>query len=154
MKLRKIFNFISIIMLLWTIISGAYLALPAEYKELIPEFNWLTALISGGSTGVLGASILVVDSFIKKNKVDVDSKYIDLATKFLEIRSDYDNIKAKYKELETKINENTNVQNATNNALEETNRLLKIDLESKLSNPLVEEKIKELIRGEGIGKQE
>lgn len=146
--LRIIFNFISIIMLLWTIISGAYMALPAEYKALIPQFNWLTALVSGGSTGILGATMLIVDGYLRKNKADVDTKYFDLAKKFLELNE-------KYTALENKVNSNTEAQLETNELLKKTNNLISIDLESKLSNPLVEDFIKEKIRGEGVGtKQE
>lgn len=145
--MRKIFNLISFVMLLWTIISGIYLALPVEYKELIPEFNWLTALVSGGSTGVLGGSILIIDKYLKKNQADVDTKYLDLATKFLSI---YD----KYIVLENKVEASINIQNNTNELLEKTNRLISIDLQSKLSNPLVENFIKERIRGEGIGEEQ
>lgn len=147
MKLNKIFNFISFIMLLWTIISGAYLALPTEYKELIPEFNWLTALVSGGSTGILGTSIIILKDYLKKNQTSVDTKYLDLAKKFLALND-------KYEELKNQVNANTESQINTNKLLQETNRLLGIDLESKLSNPLVEEFIKEKIRGEGIGQKE
>lgn len=143
---RKLFNLISIIMLLWTIISGAYLALPQEYKDLIPQFNWLTALVSGGSTGILGTTILLVDSYMKKNKADVDTKYFDLAKKFLEINEKYSN-------LEKKVEISTAETMKSNDLIAKTNRLLEIDLESKLSNPLVENFIKEKIRGEGIGKE-
>lgn len=146
-KLRTLFNIVSIIMLLWTIISGAYLALPAEYKELIPEFNWLTALVSGGSTGVLGSTILLVDRQLKKQDTNNSNKYLDLATKFLSLND-------KYLALENKVSNNTEVQNETNDLLKKTNKLISIDLESKLSNPLVEDFIKEKMRGEGIGKEE
>ena len=146
-KLRTLFNIVSIIMLLWTIISGAYLALPAEYKNMIPEFNWLTALVSGGSTGVLGSTILLVDRQLKKQDTNNSNKYLDLATKFLSLND-------KYLALENKVSNNTEVQNETNDLLKKTNKLISIDLESKLSNPLVEDFIKEKMRGEGIGKEE
>jgi hypothetical protein len=141
MKLRKLFNFVSFILLLWTIISGVYLALPLEYKALIPEFNWLTALVSGGSTGILGTSILVVDKYMKNASIDSSNKYLDLAKQFLALNE-------KYLALENKVNTSIETQNNTNVIISETNRLLKIDLESKLSNPLIEDFIKEKIRGE------
>ena len=144
--IRTIFNFISIVMLLWTIISGAYLALPQEYKDLIPQFNWLTALISGGSTGILGSTMLIVDIFLKKNKSEVDTKYFDLAKQFITINE-------KYQALENKVEKATTETRKNNELISENNRLLKIDLESKLSNPLVEEFIKEKIRGEVSGQK-
>lgn len=144
MKLiKKIYNFISIIMLLWTIISGSYLALPQEYKDMIPQFNWLTALISGGSTGILGATMLLVNGFMKKNKNEYDTKFLDMAKNYIDLKQDY-------KELENKIALSTKEAKQTNELLEKTNRLIEIDLQSKLSNPLVENYIKEKIRGEGI----
>lgn len=145
--MRKLFNLISIVMLLWTIIAGAYLALPQEYKDLIPEFNWLTALVSGGSTGILGSTMLLVNNFMKKNQNSVDSKYMDLANRFLALNE-------KYTLLEEKVSTNTKSQVETNELLKKTNNLISIDLESKLSNPIIEDFVKEKIRGEGIGKKE
>ena len=145
--IRKLFNLISIVMLLWTILAGAYLALPQEYKDLIPEFNWLTALVSGGSTGILGSTMLIVNSFLKKNQNSVDSKYLDLANRFLALNE-------KYTQLEDKVTTNTKSQVETNELLKKTNNLISIDLESKLSNPIIEDFVKEKIRGEGIGKKE
>jgi len=145
--IRKLFNLISIVMLLWTIVAGAYLALPQEYKDLIPEFNWLTALVSGGSTGILGSTMLLVNNFMKKNQNNVDSKYLDLANRFLDLNE-------KYTQLEEKVTTNTKSQVETNELLKKTNNLISIDLESKLSNPIIEDFVKNKIRGEGIGKKE
>lgn len=145
--IRKIFNLISIVMLLWTIVAGAYLALPQEYKDLIPEFNWLTALVSGGSTGILGSTMLIMNAYLKKNQNNVDSKYLDLANRFLALNE-------KYTLLEEKVTTNTKSQVETNELLKKTNNLISIDLESKLSNPMIEDFVKEKIRGEGIGKKE
>lgn len=138
--MRKLFNFISIIMLLWTIIAGVYLAMPQEYRELIPEFNWLTALVSGGSTGVLGLTMLILNSYLKRNKDSVDSKYLDLANKFLTLNQ-------KYNTLSADVINNTIIQKETNELIKKNTELLSIDLESKLSNPLIEDFIKEKIGG-------
>lgn len=145
--IRKLFNLISIVMLLWTVVAGAYLALPQEYKDLIPEFNWLTALVSGGSTGILGSTMLIMNAYLKKNQNNVDSKYLDLANRFLALNE-------KYTLLEEKVTKNTKSQVETNELLKKTNNLISIDLESKLSNPMIEDFVKEKIRGEGIGKKE
>lgn len=146
-KIRKLFNFISILLLLWTIISGIYLALPPEYKALIPEFNWLTAVVSGGSTGVLGSTILFVDRQLKKQDSNNSNKYLELAQEFLKIREDNVNLRKELSEDRKELKE-------VKELLSETNRLVRVDLESKLSNPLIEEFIKEKMRGEGIGKKE
>ncbi len=152
--LRFIFKIVSFMLLLWTIISGAYMALPQEYKDMIPQFNWLTALISGGSTGVLGFSILLIDKMTKKYEDKVDTKYIELAKKFLELNNQYNELEIKYSNIENKIYENTKLQLENKSIIEKTQRLISLDLESKLSNPLVENHIKEKLRGEGVGKEE
>lgn len=144
--LRKIFNLLSIVFLLWTIISGAYLALPQEYKDLIPEFNWLTAVVSGGSTGILGTTILLIQNYFKKKDMDYSNKYLDLAQKFLELREDN---KATLEENKLMREENKVIREE----IAKTNKLITLDLQSKLSNPLVEEYIKEKIRGEGVDEQ-
>src|SRR5690554_3577400 len=144
--LRKIFNLLSIVFLLWTIISGTYLALPQEYKDLIPEFNWLTAVVSGGSTGILGTTILLIQNYFKKKDMDYSNKYLDLAQKFLELREDN---KATLEENKLMREENKVIREE----ITKTNKLITLDLQSKLSNPLVEEYIKEKIRGEGVDEQ-
>lgn len=142
--MRKLLKLISIVMLLWTVISGVYMALPLEYKELIPQFNWLTALVSGGSTGILGSTILFVESQLVKSENKNDTRYIELAKKFLELTDKYNDLE---NAVQTSTIKNESKINDVIQVIDKNNKLLEVDLNSKLSNPLIDEKVKEMIEG-------
>lgn len=129
----KIFNVVVYSMLGWSILSAVYLALPVEYQEMLPQMNWLTAVISGGSTALLGSGGLAVQSFMTKAKVTADTKYVDIVSKFLKLVDEYKALEAKYEDIVISIERN--------------NILLATDLKTKLSNPLIDETSKELIEG-------
>ena len=127
----KIFNVIVYSMLGWSILSATYLALPVEYQAMIPQFNWLTALISGGSTALLGTGGLAVSTFLNKVKATTDEKVNLVASQFIELVNKYDEVVVKY--------------NALIESVDYNNLLLKADLKTKLSNPLITQESKELI---------
>lgn len=129
----KIFNVVVYSMLGWSILSAVYLALPVEYQEMLPQMNWLTAVISGGSTALLGSGGLAVQSFMTKAKVTADTKYVDIASKFLKLVDEYKALEAKY--------------NDVVKAIEENNTLLKVELKTKLDNPLITETSRQAIEG-------
>ena len=136
----KIFNLTIYIMLGWSILSAVYLALPIEYQEMLPQMNWLTAVISGGSTALLGTGGLAVKTWLTNAKVQSDSKYALLADKFLNLTTKYDDLSVKY--------------NDVVKAIEENNTLLKVELKTKLDNPLITETSRQAIEGVIYGSKE
>lgn len=128
-----LFNVVVYSMLGWSVLSALYVSMPIEIQEMLPQMNWLTAVVSGGSTALLGTGGLAVKTFMTSAKNVSNEKYALLGTKFLELKGEYDKLGVKYDEV-----------NAT---IENLSKLVKIDLESKLSNPLIDEKTKELIEG-------
>ncbi len=127
----KIFNVIVYSMLGWSILSATYLALPVEYQAMLPEFNWLTALISGGSTALLGTGGLAVSNFLNRVKTATDDKVNLVASQFIELANKYDEVIVKYDELIESVDYNS--------------RLLQVELQTKLSNPLITDESKALI---------
>ena len=128
----KIFNVLVYTMLGWSVLSAVYLALPVEYQSMIPEFNWLTALISGGSTGLLGTGALAVQSFLNKAKATSNDTFTLLKDNYTEIVNEYKILKVQYTELQQTLAYN--------------NELLKTELKTKLSNPMITAEAEQLIK--------
>ena len=70
----KLFNIVSYALLITSLASFGYTQLPAEYQALIPQFNWLSAILTGGTLGAIGSGALFVDYKLRAN----ESKYLEL----------------------------------------------------------------------------
>jgi len=127
----KLFNVLVYTMLGWSVLSAVYLALPVEYQAMIPQFNWLTALISGGSTGLLGTGALAVQSFLNKAKATSNETFTLLKDNYTEIVNEYKILKIQLEEVKSTFDYN--------------NELLRAELKAKLSNPLIDEEVKSLL---------
>lgn len=128
---KVLFNIVIYTMLGWSVLSAVYLALPVEYQEMLPDFNWLTALISGGSTALLSTGALTVQSFLNKSKTTTNETFTLLKDNYSEIVNEYKILKTQYAELKTTLDYN--------------NELLRAELKAKLSNPLIDEEVKSLL---------
>ena len=129
---KTLFNIVIYSMLGWSTISAIYLALPIEYQAMIPEFNWLTAVISGGSTALLGTGALTVQTFLTKAKATTNETFTLLKNNYVEIVNEY-------KALKTELL-------VVKDALDYNNTLLLAELKAKLSNPLIDAEVKALIK--------
>lgn len=127
----KLFNVLVYTMLGWSVLSAVYLALPVEYQAMIPQFNWLTALISGGSTGLLGTGALTVQSFLNKAKATSNETFTLLKDNYTEIVNEYKILKIQLEEVKS--------------TFEYNNELLRAELKAKLSNPMITEEVKSLL---------
>lgn len=136
---EKIFNVVVYGMLTYTVAVAGYGALPAEYQNLIP-FNWVTALVSGGTTGLLGTAGLVMKSYLDKAKVSANERFNLLS-------ESYKNVVNAYGEIKTELSGLKEQYQMTRQELNDTRKLIEVDLRSKLSNPLIDEKVRELIEG-------
>jgi hypothetical protein len=140
MKIKgKLFNIGVYTLLGYSILSFVYLSLPVEYQDIL-DLDWLTALVSGSSTFLLGSGAVAVRAFLTKAKneqLDMNKTAMD---KWLAMVGHYQALQEELAKVKT--------QN------DELIKLLKIDLGSKLSNPLIEQTIKEQIEGALYGSQE
>lgn len=145
MKFKKVlFNIVVYALLIWSLLMGVYSVLPQEVKDLIPQFNELTALISGGSTMLIGSGGLVFNTWLAKARVEADGKYQDVVEKFLLITEKYNNLESAYSKLEKSYKDGDQKQEQR---LKRIEALLETDLKAKLSNKLIEEEVKTMIEG-------
>lgn len=154
----KILRMIAIISFAYTTLSGIYLSLPIETKDLIataiPQLNWFTVLISGSSTGIVGGTILYITSKIDKANIVFSEQKQILVNEIVKIKSEYDTIRDKFTLLEQKVLEQTNVSSNLNITLTELSTLLRADMEAKLSNALIDDRAKQIIEGVLYGDKE
>lgn len=137
---QRLFNALVYGLVAYSLLNAGYLALPPEIQASIP-YSEITAIIGGGASGLLGLGGMTVQAFLTKAKKEADAKFNLLAQNYLNLDKKYDNVIVAYKRME-------NEQHKTTIAIERNNRLLEIDLRAKLSNPLIDDKVAELIRGE------
>lgn len=135
---QKLFNAVVYGMLTFSLINGIYVALPPEVQALIPQYNDLVAMVSGGASALMGFGGLMVREYINKAKAEADAKFNLLAQNYLNLERKYDvNTEA--------VNRNTKAIELFTQTQQRTNKLIKVDLEAKLSNPMIDDKVKTLI---------
>jgi len=129
---KKLFNALTYTLLGVSLLSMAYVLVP-EFQELVPDLGVPTAVIVAIGTFFMSGGYVLVSAFIKKEQNKFDNLSNILAEKFLEMANHY-------KELTKKLEEN----DRTNKELV---KLEKIQLKTKLDNPLITKSAKELIEG-------
>ena len=137
---QKLFNITVYSMLAYSIVNAVYVALPPEYQALIPQYNELLALVTGGSTLLLGSGGLAVQTYIQRAKIEASGRFNLLADHYVKLADKYDLVDKKYRELVIKSDKIVGELGRINN-------LLKIELQSKLTNPMIDEGVKKLIEG-------
>jgi hypothetical protein len=132
----KLFNLAVYTMLAWSVISAGYLALPIELQEQLPQMNWLTAVVSGGATFLLGSGGLAVQSMLLKMKKSNSEKDNLMVDKFLKIVDGYKEMVISNEKLNDSITHN--------------NKLLEVSLKTKLSNPMLDNTARDMIEQVGV----
>lgn len=139
---RKLFNIIVYGLLAYSFLAGVHASLPTEYQ--IDGFTNLTALVSGASTALVGSAGLYLKSLLTKTQTEVGESQAQTIGKFLELISYVEKLNEKITQNDKLNKDRYQVQ------LKETKRLIKLvetDLQAKLSNKLIDEKVRELIEG-------
>lgn len=139
---KFIFNTVVYSSLVYTMLAGIHATLPPEIQ--IQGFTNLTALVSGGATGLFGTGLLTIQSWLKKREKDTDEKYIEVAKSQLTLTEKYDKMVAEAKETQKKT---TAFYDAVNKGQTRIIELLETDLKAKLSNRLIDKEVKERIEG-------
>ena len=137
---KAILNVVTYSMLGWGVISAIYLGLPPEVKELLPEMNWVTAVVSGGSTTLIGSASLMFRSMLAKSNTATNEVYASIAKLVLDNNKKYDEIVASNLQV---VQSNIELKAST----DRNNLLLETVLKTKLSNPLIDEFTKKVIEG-------
>lgn len=145
---KFIFNAVVYGLLLWSVLTGVYAVLPQETKDLIPQFNELTALIrifimlSGASAAIVGSGGLVYKSWLAKAATESDDKYADIVKKFITVTEKYKELENQYKRLESIIKES---DQKSAEQIKTLTTLLKAELKAKRDDELIDKKVREYI---------
>lgn len=152
--MKKLVNTLIIIGYIWLALSLVFqTSLPMEIKEKLPFIDSWSFIFTGLSTGGISTVLLYVKNFTRNSEAGNLSLTIDLTNKLLKldeiIKEQEVNIN-KQNENILKLVNNKLVENANTNKIIEQNkeviRLQKVELESRLTNPLIDENIKEKIK--------
>lgn len=142
MKFKKIlFNVIVYSMLAYTVFAGVHSVLPTEYQ--IEGFSNISALLSGGGTGLLGTAGIYIKSLLAKSGVETDDKIAKVMTGFVDLTFSVKKLSEEVKDLQAATIKATNEQVEK---LERSVKLLETDLQAKLSNALISKEVKERIQ--------
>lgn len=151
--MKKIINALIIIGYIWLAIVGIYeFAIPLEIKEQIP-IDTKMFIFSAGFTGALSSALLYMKSFTFKVRKDNTEAHVLIASEVSDMKHQTqkqevltlrmkENVESliKNKEIETKeIQEN-------NKLLKRSIELQELELESRLTNPLIDKDIAEKIK--------
>ena len=135
---KKLFNVVVYGLLAFAIVNASYLALPPELQAMIPQYNDLVAIVMGGSTALMSFGGLKVQEYLNSAKTESSEKFNVLAENYLALEKKYNVIENSYKIMKA-------AQDLTTKAVERNNQLLEVDLQAKLSNPMIDEEVKKLI---------
>ena len=146
----KLLSVLSYGLIAYPLIAATWQFLP-ELQSLLPQYTSQIAYMTALPSGVLGAVGLKIQSYVKKARESDFVVFNGLADKYDILENSVTAYKNDMKETEKQyvslINANINEIKDLKAVNENLVKLLKIDLEAKLSNPLIDSKIKELIEG-------
>lgn len=137
---KNIFVVLAYALVLTSFISAGWVALPDEVKNQVPQMNDWLALITGVITMILGGGGIAVVTVLKNTEKKTDLKVNLLADNYLQV---VEELKLLRKEKEQDRVEKSKLEKS----IQEITKLVKVDLQTKLSNPLIEETAKKLING-------
>jgi len=141
--IRGFLTAVIIVGALYTLFCGVWSVLPDSIKEQIPQFTWLTALISGGSSATISGLLLVVRNIAADTKNTVIKEYNTLVEQVKDAYAYIDTFKTTINELKS----NLQVEQLKNKALESKLDLLnsyeRIKALKSIENPLTSSSIKE-----------
>jgi len=120
--------------------SLIYPYLPQELLEQMPEVNKIMVLTLGGTSGVLGGSMLTFSQVLKSSEARSIDKFVLLTKNYLSLEEEVKGLR------DEKKREN-DLREKEVKRLNRIEKLLEVDLKAKLSNKFLEGKIKEEIEG-------
>lgn len=143
---KVIYNLVQYGTLLTVMLSFGYVALPQEYKDMIPELNELSVVIAGLFSGGTFTTILWVNDKLNKNEQKNDEKVNSVATSQLQIvellNLFIDKVDLLNKNDESRENQTSDLKNEVAKLVE----LQLLNLNTKANSNLLDVKSKELIQ--------
>lgn len=138
--IKKLYNVVVFVFIGFSIACAIYPNLPTEILTKIPELNQLTVLTMGGTSGVLGGTMLVVNDFIHRAKMDANDQFLLLSKSYLALKESHDALLEKSKAI-------NDAQNESIKRVERLEKMIEVDLRAKLSNRYLSKEIKDEISG-------
>ena len=155
-KVGKLINIFISIFFGITALALVYVGVvPDHIKALMPkELNWLTVIIVGIATGGAGSGLVYLKHFLNKERQENTSGLESLTRLFISQEEKVEELTKHNDKLEKILNnilseknkENINVENLTKR-YDRLIKLVETDLETKLTNPLIDKSADEKIRG-------
>ena len=150
---NKILNLILIIGYAWFAVALLYnYVLPLEYKELLPEINEITFLLSGTTVASVSVVIQYVKSLLGKQtdtNVNTLLAFNDMLKEQEDKIKELTNIITRQNKNIADFNTERKVENDNQtkiiSLLERNNKYQKTELESRITNPLIDKNIKSRI---------
>ncbi len=144
---QKIFKFITISATVYAVLSIIYLALPPEIKFHLPDLNQYVIGVTGGSSGLISLILLNVRQRINTSEGLLITQQTEVLKEFITIKENYKRLESKVEDTLKKTQQYIEkIENLTYKVNSLT-KLIEVQLETKLSNVLIDEKTKELIEG-------
>lgn len=152
--MKKIINTLIIVGYIWLALSLIFqTALPIEIKDKLPFINSWSFVFTGLSTGAISTILLYVKNFTRNSEASNLGLIIDITDRLLKLDdliNNQDKNILKQNENLLKLEQSKLIDNENNLKLIEQNneiiRLQKVELESRLTNPLIDENIKAKIK--------
>ena len=152
--MKKIINALIIIGYTWLTFALVYeFAIPIEYKSKIPLLNNFMLLYSGTFTGVISSALLYMKNFTNNSQKLNITQFMTIREEFSEVFNKIDKLDSVVVKQNTNINRFNELKEQENIKLDEsiklqkeTNKLLKLELESRITNPLIDKDIKNKIK--------
>lgn len=152
--MKKIINTLIIVGYIWLALSLIFqTALPIEIKDKLPFINSWSFVFTGLSTGAISTILLYVKNFTRNSEASNLGLIIDITDRLLKLDdliNNQDKNILKQNENLLKLEQSKLIDNENNLKLIEQNneiiRLQKVELESRLTNPLIDENIKVKIK--------
>lgn len=152
--MKKLVNTLIIIGYIWLALSLIFqTALPIEIKDKLPFINSWSFVFTGLSTGAISTILLYVKNFTRNSEASNLGIIIDITDRLLKLDdliNNQDKNILKQNENLLKLEQSKLIDNENNLKLIEQNneiiRLQKVELESRLTNPLIDENIKAKIK--------
>lgn len=152
--MKKLINTLIIVGYIWLALSLIFqTALPIEIKDKLPFINSWSFVFTGLSTGAISTILLYVKNFTRNSEASNLGIIIDITDRLLKLDdliNNQDKNILKQNENLLKLEQSKLIDNENNLKLIEQNneiiRLQKVELESRLTNPLIDENIKAKIK--------
>jgi hypothetical protein len=146
----KLLSGLSYGLIAYPLFAATWQFLP-ELQSLLPQYTSQIAYLTALPSGILGAVGFKIQAYVKKARESDYMVFKGLADKYdiLEnsVTAYKNDMKATEKQYVSLINANINEIKDLKSVNQSLVKLLKVDLEAKLSNPLIDSKVKALIEG-------